>query len=245
MRRHLPGGPALLVVAIVATLLGAPLSASGLSADAQRLLTLINQARSEAGLGAVAVDAAATSIAQTHATEMAAAGGIYHTSLSTVIGDAAGAGQNVGRGPTVDDVHQAFLADAVHRAILLKSTFTHVGIGLAPYGDGVMVVEDFLAKTGTATTAPTPSAPPAPAAPPAAAAQPQSPATPATAIAPERARAAAPRPAPSPMEAPAAAAEPAPPEPPPPPPPPPTQRLDRLMYERMIRWEQLEAPTAR
>ncbi|MBW3588131.1 MAG: CAP domain-containing protein [Actinobacteria bacterium] len=131
--------------AITISFIAPSFSASGGSA---RALSLINSSRQSAGLAGVSGDSSLNSIAQRHAERMAAEGRIFHSSFSGT-SDANSWGENVGRGPDVDSVHRAFMSSSTHRGNILNKTFTHVGIGVAAYSGGVMVVHDFVGRAGS------------------------------------------------------------------------------------------------
>ena len=129
--------------------------AVGFSAESQRLLDLMNSARQRAGLPALQSDATLNAIAENHAARMAAAGRVFHNgSYPSGAGSWESWGENVGTGPTVDDVHKAFMASAVHKANILSRSFNLVGVGVARWGQGIMVVEDFIGRAGAAPPAP-------------------------------------------------------------------------------------------
>jgi hypothetical protein len=214
--------------------------ARGASGDVGTLLSLINQDRASAGDAPVSLNAMLDAIAQSQAQSMALAGRIFQNpSFPGDVPDANAAGENVGVGPTVSEVHAAFVASPPHQEVMVNPVYREVGIGLAPSAAGLMVVEDFVDHTaGAAVPAPaaTTAAPPPPVTVPhtAAPARPASavPAATAPKVTVTHAAAAAPStpPAPTPSVA-----------PPPPPPPPPPPSIDVALYSRMLQWEQWQA----
>jgi len=84
---------------------------------------------------------------------MAAEGRIFHSNFSGT-SDSNSWGENVGRGPDVDSVHRAFMSSSTHRGNILNKTFTHVGVGVAAYSGGVMVVHDFVGRPGSVSAVP-------------------------------------------------------------------------------------------
>jgi uncharacterized protein YkwD len=52
-------------------------------------------------------------------------------------------GENVGQAASVDRVHALFMASGGHRANILSSAFTQVGIGVVSSGGTVWVTMDF------------------------------------------------------------------------------------------------------
>lgn len=209
----------LLVASVLVATLIIPTDPASASSEAGRLLGLINEARSSSGLGAVTLEGSLTSIAQAHAERMAAAGRLFHNgSFPDAAGEWLFTGENVGRGPGVDAVHESFMRDPTHRANVLAGKFRLVGIGLHRVGDELWVVEDYLTR---------PDTPPE-----AMAAQPQPAQSPPAPAAPAPSSAARPRPAP-PAKAPAPPPPANEPEPPAPAP---------VLYEPMLRWDEAPPP---
>jgi uncharacterized protein YkwD len=111
--------------------------------EAEReLLILINRDRVAAGLDPVERDARLQAVARGHSREMARTGEVAHVSAKS--GEAAdrvrAAGvsplpvflaENVGRAFTTREVETAFMGSPGHRANILNSDMTHVGIGVA------------------------------------------------------------------------------------------------------------------
>lgn len=136
---------AVLFVALLG--LPAPVEAN----EAGRLLQLINRTRASNGLGALSIDSSLSGIAQAHAQRMASQGRIFHNSSYP---GSAGAweawGENVGSGADVDAVHRGFMNSASHRKNVLNANLKVVGIGIARWSGGLMVVEDLLKRPGMA-----------------------------------------------------------------------------------------------
>jgi cysteine-rich secretory family protein len=150
----------LLSLACATALAAAPAPAQAISGSASRLYSLINGDRSSRGLSPLQLDSTLNSIAQAHAELMASQGRIFHNaSYPSGAGAWFAFGENVGTSSSVDSVEKAFMASSTHRANILNSNFTHVGVGVAATSSGVMVVEDFLARPGGAQPAPAPARP--------------------------------------------------------------------------------------
>lgn len=171
-------------------------------------LASINGARAAAGLPGLAAGAELTAVAAAHSQQMAVAGIIFHN--ADLAAEAPSTwrtlGENVGRGPTCEDIARAFLASPEHRVNILNPQFDSVGIGAALSGRVMFVTEDFMQSgyTGGEAVATQPEATPptsaAPAVEPAVvAAVPVVPAPPAR---PARAAKPTPRPSPSPTPGP-------------------------------------------
>jgi hypothetical protein len=176
--------------------------------DEAAFVVKINELRASKGLPGLAVHPNLVDKARAWAGTMAAAGRIWHSTLSDgITADWRKLGENVGMGGSVQPLHEAFIASPKHYANLVDPEFNYVGIGVAYSGGTLFVAESFMKLA----TAPVAVAPPAPVPAPAPAPKP-----PAPAPVPEP----APAPAPAPVPEPALAAAPPAPEPPPPPPPP-------------------------
>jgi uncharacterized protein YkwD len=141
---------------------------AGLSAAAQQVLALVNQARSQAGLAAYTVSSGLDTSAARHTTVMAAGCGLSHQCPGEpalgVRETAAGvhwtaAGENIGEGGPAAGTTAAIAQMAVgltqsmldekppddgHRLNILSSAFTHVGISVFRDSSGtVWMTQDF------------------------------------------------------------------------------------------------------
>jgi hypothetical protein len=78
--------------------------------------------------------------AQQHAEEMAAAEAIWHTpDLAHRVTGWKRVGENVGRGPTIEAVHNGFMASPTHRENILQPAYTQMGVGMATGADRVYI----------------------------------------------------------------------------------------------------------
>jgi hypothetical protein len=207
--------------------------ASGQSAPVAHLLDLINQDRSQHGLGPVALNGNLSDVAQRQSIAMAASQRIFQNpAFPNDVPAANWAGENVGYGPDVDEVHTAFVASPEHQVIIIGADYRVVGIAVASSPIGLMVVEDFADTAGGAVSAapppPAPKAAPGPKPAPSAPVAAKAPATPPAAPKAPAVPAPAPTPSPSPL--------------PPPPPPPPA--FDVALYTRMLQWDQWQTGTS-
>lgn len=124
------------------------------SADEDRMLELLNDARASDGLQPLAPDPRLQSVARAHSEEMLKLGYFAHNSpVSGSPSDrlqAAGisfrvAGENLAYAPTVEIAHRGLMNSPGHRANILSPDFTRVGIGVivAPNGER-MFTQDFI-----------------------------------------------------------------------------------------------------
>ena len=108
----------------------------------------INRARRERGLRPLRVSLRMESYADSHAVLMAARGTLFHDSAlkSEVVVGASSWGENVGytsSGDAAASLHRMFMGSSGHRANILKSRWTHMGVGVAKRNGRVYAVERF------------------------------------------------------------------------------------------------------
>lgn len=122
------------------------------SADESQMLTLVNQSRAENGLAPLKADSQLQQLAAAHSEEMLRLG--YFAHISPLHGsptdrfDAAGveytvAGENIAYAPTVDIAERGLMRSPGHRANILSSEFTRIGIGIivTPFGTRMFTQE--------------------------------------------------------------------------------------------------------
>lgn len=119
----------------------------------QRMLELVNSARSRAGLRPLVADARLRDVARAHSLEMFQLN--YFSHISPTAGSpfdrmrAAGisfvvAGENLAYAPNVDIAHQGLMNSPGHRANILRPEFGRVGIGvIRSQLQGSMFSQDF------------------------------------------------------------------------------------------------------
>jgi uncharacterized protein YkwD len=139
----MPTGRRLIARALVSCLLGsAAATAAAVAAPTaafaessyqmeSEFIAKMNSARQANGLAPYAVYSDLTSIARQHSQQMASRQELYHNpNLTTEVQNWQAVGENVGDGPTVDSIHQAFMNSPEHRANILDHDFTQVGVGV-------------------------------------------------------------------------------------------------------------------
>ena len=106
----------------------------------------INALRSSLGRPPLELHPELVEKARSWAATMSAEGRIWHSALGHgVAADWAKLGENVGKGPSVASLHAAFVASPSHYANLVRSDFTHVGVGVVVNPDGTLfVAEEFM-----------------------------------------------------------------------------------------------------
>jgi hypothetical protein len=139
---------ATLAAAAAAVLLLASSPSSATEAQEADFVSRINAERSSRGLNTLTAKADLAAVARDWAQHMAAAGAISHdpdlaekVSGWTVLGD------NVGRGPSVSTIHEAFMNSDTHRHIILDTDFNQVGVGIAKSGSTIYVTEIFARRS--------------------------------------------------------------------------------------------------
>ncbi|HVM07285.1 MAG TPA: CAP domain-containing protein, partial [Acidimicrobiales bacterium] len=149
-----------LAVLLATLALATPPAAADAGVEAE-FVSLTNNARGSRG--SLTVDAELTSIARRWSAKMAADNRLAHNpNLSKeVTQDWAKLGENVGTGDSAPQIHDAFMNSSAHRANILDSDFTHVGIGVVRGGDGrIWVTEVFMKlRSGGGSPPPTTAAP--------------------------------------------------------------------------------------
>ncbi len=181
---------------LIAALL-VPASAGATPANEADFIAQVNATRAGVGLSPLQADVQLTNLARGWAEEMR--GGvcgegnfICHASpiSAGVTHNWAKLGENVGTGPDVASVMDAFIASPGHYANIVDPEFTHIGVGVVWDGGRLytthrfMKLQDAPAPTTTTTPPTTTTAPPATAAPTTTTAAPQTADTPATTAAP-------------------------------------------------------------
>jgi cysteine-rich secretory family protein len=120
------------------------------SSQESRFTYLTNHERSSRGIRTLAVMGDLVAIARRHSEQMAARGTIYHNNdlPNEVSGNWTMLGENVGKGQSVDSIHDAFMNSPEHRANILRTAFNQVGIGTA-VKDGYIYVTEVFAERGS------------------------------------------------------------------------------------------------
>ena len=160
-RRRRPWRWAGALAAVVVTFLGMVGLATGSAhaapagASSGQFVSLTNSARSNHGVHSLASSGDLSSIAQRQAQRMADKGQLFHNpNLASEAHNWQKLGENVGYGPDAQTIHNAFMNSPPHRANILDSDFTQIGVGVVVKNGVVWVSEVFRQPEGSA--APTP-----------------------------------------------------------------------------------------
>ena len=109
--------------------------------DAERLLALLNAERARRGAAPLAIDPALSEMASSKASYMVANGYASHYVPGYTY---PGVAENLTGAPNVQFAHALFLASPSHARTMLDPRYSEVGIGVAPAGNGgVLVIELF------------------------------------------------------------------------------------------------------
>ena len=157
----------ILAFAVSALYSPAPAHADTVS-DEAAFVAKINELRASKGLAPLQVNANLVAKARLWSAGMAAAGKIWHSSLSEgVTENWKKLGENVGMGGSVDGLHRAFVNSPHHYENLVDPAFGHVGIGIVMNGSTIYVTQVFMqlmtVKLPTITVPTTPTTAPKPA----------------------------------------------------------------------------------
>lgn len=151
----------LVVLAVAVALV--PLAAGALQAapmpTVADAIALVNASR---GGAALAEHSDLDAVAQRHAERMAAENRLHHNpSLGREVTGYELVGENVGVGPELAPIHDAFMRSPSHRANILEARFTEIGIGLATSADGSLWIVQVFRQPVAVAAAPAPAPAPA------------------------------------------------------------------------------------
>jgi len=136
---------------------GDPEEPAGLSDEERYLFRMINQERTARGLNPLEIDMTLVKLARLKCTDMIENHYFSHYSptygtvkdmlASEGITDYRWAGECIAGTASVERAHQAFMESDDHRAHIVSSIYTHVGVGVVHGGPyGLMVTEIFVAR---------------------------------------------------------------------------------------------------
>lgn len=158
-----------------AAILGITLTAGAagpyLASEEQTVFQLVNQTRAQNGQPALTRQSALDQMARGQTDRMVERGSIYHNPNLGAEATSLGLnwqliGENVGVGPNVEVIHQAFVDSPPHFDNIVESTFTHLGVGVVRAPNGRIYVThvfaDLVAAERTAEPAPAPAPAPRP-----------------------------------------------------------------------------------
>ncbi len=124
-------------------------AAAGVTDDQETVRQLVNRTRGNNSLRGLGMDLTSAERAQNWARHLVACQCLEHRAgpFGATPGWCAAA-ENVGRGWSLAQIHQAFLGSPPHRANMLTPRFTHIGTGVArDRGGEIFVVQAYEDKT--------------------------------------------------------------------------------------------------
>lgn len=133
-----------------------------------QFVSRINSLRASRGLSQLQVDGQLLGVARRWTERMVQAGQISHN--PNLAGEVGGSwtklGENVGVGPTVDALMQAFVNSPAHNQNLVDPEWTHIAVGVTRAANGQLyTTHNFMTLPGGGAPPPPPPPPPPPATP--------------------------------------------------------------------------------
>ncbi|MHB8511396.1 MAG: CAP domain-containing protein [Actinomycetota bacterium] len=126
----------------------------------QQFFDLVNHERTSRGMSALSYNSKLTQYARSHSNDMESQGQLYHNQselesqqFADDMGHPTMIGENVGEGPSVDWIHNAFMNSSEHRSNILEPRYTSIGIGVSysSKDSTIWVTEDFIRGGSTVT----------------------------------------------------------------------------------------------
>jgi uncharacterized protein YkwD len=149
------GAAALSVALVLGASVGLGVSSASAAAtqvSAGAMVSDVNQARGARGLRALSTDSSLAAVALAQARRMASRNTLYHNpNLANDVSNYRWVGENVGYGPSLDAVQNAFMKSPSHKANIVDRSYTQVGIAAVRDGKGrTWVAQVFRAPTSSA-----------------------------------------------------------------------------------------------
>jgi uncharacterized protein YkwD len=145
-----------IAIGIAAVMLVAGPAAADTGADEILFARKLNELRVSQGLQPLAIKGELFDMARAWSRNMAAAGGISHNpSLAAQApSNWLKLGENVGMGPDVPSLHDAFVASPSHYANMVNPAFDSVGVGVVESNGVLFVTVNFMTTAPTVQPAP-------------------------------------------------------------------------------------------
>ena len=123
--------------------------------------SMLNAERTSHGLAPLRISGDLVAVAQQWSAHMANSGSLAHNpGLTSQVRNWRAVGENVGEGPTIEDLDSAFMNSAEHRANILDPSYQEFGVGYARSDGLIWITIDFrdpMTSSGTSQSAPTSS----------------------------------------------------------------------------------------
>lgn len=142
--RRLSHAAVILVGFVIASLAAMPIVIAA-SGDEGSFASKTNGERSSRGISTLGWSDDLARVARNHSQEMANQNDLHHNrNLGSEVSGWEVIGENVGYGPSVNDLHQAFMNSTAHRDNILDRDYTEIGVGTV-WKDGTLwVTEVFM-----------------------------------------------------------------------------------------------------
>lgn len=126
--------------------------------------SMLNAERASHGLAPLRISSDLVAIAQEWSAHMAGSQTLAHNpGLTSLVHNWRAVGENVGEGPTIEDLDSAFMNSAEHRANILDPSYREFGVGYATNDGIIWITIDFRdPMTSTGSSQPTPTSARAP-----------------------------------------------------------------------------------
>lgn len=153
-----------LVIAVLfpfLALVGLQSPAGAQAAEEEAFLEKLNETRVELGLSELNLSAELTNLSRIWAAEMAEEGEIFHANpiSANMTSNWLKLGENVGVGPEVGALMDAFIDSPTHYQNIIDPEFTHVGVGVVWDGDLMFTTHRFMKVADRTLSTPTTSIP--------------------------------------------------------------------------------------
>jgi cysteine-rich secretory family protein len=144
------GALALAAIPIVAVVLAGFGAVASTSSDESSFVSRINSERTSRGLQPLSVASDLVSVARNWSSHMASSQTISHDpNISNEVSNWTRLGDNVGRGPDVTSIHDAFMNSPEHRSNILDPEYTQIGVGVVAGSDDRLYVTEIFVRRAT------------------------------------------------------------------------------------------------
>ncbi len=130
-----------------------PAPVSSLTSLERQLIDLVNKERTDRGLNALQIDMTLVQLAKDKSHDMATTGNVshysrtqFHANLESAGVSFIQAGENLARAASLQRVHNGLMTSSGHRANILASGYTHIGVGIVQYGTSYYATQIFIRR---------------------------------------------------------------------------------------------------
>ena len=151
-----PAKPKMTAAAPTSSTASQPATAGSMSAEESKMIDLVNQERTKAGLAPYTYDSSLRAAALSHSRDMSQNNFFSHTSptkgtfsqrLAASGVKHTAAGENLALNGSVDKAHVSLMNSSGHRANIMSATYTRIGIGIVyNQSKGAYYITQWFAK---------------------------------------------------------------------------------------------------